>query len=248
MCGKIESFWAGDRILVSEVKKGLKQINQFKNYPFRAPKVAELPPQRMRFAAELIKGAGYKGWVVLLDEIELIGSYSILQRGRSYAQLAGWMGQVLGEGCPGLVVVGTVTEDFALENISPDGGKKDRDYVRPKLAVSKRYNNIADRAAIGMNLLEREALTLRSPSEKEVRATVDKLQHIYTEAYGWDAPRLKGETGGGWIPAPNALQSARGYQRMGLAATLSGRPARNRGRRISPYLRRKPRPRTRFKR
>ena len=128
--------------------------------------------------------------------MNLSGPTPSLQRGRSYAQLAGWMGQVLGEGCPGLVVVGTVTEDFALENISPDGGKKDRDYVRPKLAVSKRYNNIADRAAIGMNLLEREALTLRSPSEKEVRATVDKLQHIYTEAYGWDAPRLKGETGG----------------------------------------------------
>ena len=196
LCGKIESFWAGDRILVSDVKNGLRQINQFKNYPFRAPKAAELPPQRLRFAAELIKGAGYKGWVVLLDEIELIGSYSILQRGRSYAQLAGWMGQIFGASCPGLVVVGTVTEDFALENISPDGGKKDHDYMRPKLADSKRYNDITDRAEIGMNLLEREALTLRPPSPSEVRATVDKLQQIYSEAYGWDAPRLQAETGG----------------------------------------------------
>lgn len=196
LCGKIESFWAGDRILVREVKNGLKEINQYRNYPFRAPKVAELPPQRLRFATELIKGAGYKGWVVLLDEIELIGSYSILQRGRSYAQLAGWMGRVFGEGCPGLVVVGTVTEDFALEIISPDGGKKDHDYVRPKLTASKRYHDIIDQAGIGMNLLEREALTLSRPSDNEVRATMEKLRQVYGMAYSWDAPRLRSETGG----------------------------------------------------
>ena len=79
--GRIESFWAGDRLKVSEVKSGLASIGQKQARSFRAPRAAELPPQRLRFAIELIKCAGYKGWVVLLDELELIGSYSILQRG-----------------------------------------------------------------------------------------------------------------------------------------------------------------------
>ena len=61
---EIENFWAGDRILISKVKNGLKQIGQFQSYSFRAPKAAELPPQRLRFIIELIKAAGYKGWVV----------------------------------------------------------------------------------------------------------------------------------------------------------------------------------------
>ena len=91
--GEIESFWAGDRILISRVKSGLRQIGQQRTYAFRAPKAADLPPQRLRFAVELIKAAGYRGWVILLDEIELIGTYSILQRGRSYAELLGGWGR-----------------------------------------------------------------------------------------------------------------------------------------------------------
>ena len=97
---EIESFWAGDRIKTSRVKDGLRQIGQLQSYSFRAPKARELPPQRLRFTTELIKGTGYRGWVVLLDEVELVGSYSLLQRGRSYAELTRWMGQATGETNP----------------------------------------------------------------------------------------------------------------------------------------------------
>ena len=192
----IESFWAGDKILVSRVKAGLRDIGQARTFSFRAPKAADLPPQRLRFAIELINAAGYRGWVVLIDEIELIGSYSILQRGRSYAELSRWMGQAVGENYPGLVVVGTVTDDFASAIISPDGDKKDRDYIRPKLEANNRYSNIAARAETGMNLLERGCETLRSPTDDDVNATVEKLRQLYSDAYGWDAPGLTGNAGG----------------------------------------------------
>ena len=192
--GRIESFWAGDRIKVSEVKSGLASIGQKQSGSFRAPRAAELPPQRLRFAIELIKCAGYKGWVVLLDEMELIGSYSILQRGRSYAELARWMGKSV-ESYPGLVAVGTVTDDFASAVISPDGGKKDRDHVGPRLAKS-RYAGIAALAEAGMRLLEQSCIPLNAPAEDDVNDTVDKLRKIYSEAYDWDAPRLEAKTGG----------------------------------------------------
>ena len=89
---EIQSFWSGNRILQSVIKNGLKTVGQDKTYKFRAPRARDLPPQKLRFALELIKAAGYRGWVVLIDEIELISSYSILQRARSYAELARWMG------------------------------------------------------------------------------------------------------------------------------------------------------------
>ena len=192
---QIEAFWAGDRIKVSTVKDVLRKIGQLQNYPFRAPKAADLPPQRLRFANELIRGAGFEGWVVLLDEIELIGSYTLLQRGRSYAELARWQGKAHNEPCPGLVAVGTVTDDFALAVISPDGRKKDRDYIGAKLNGS-RYKGITARAETGMRLLERECLPLASPTETDDRETVEKLRRIYGAAYGWDAPALRGDTGG----------------------------------------------------
>ena len=193
---EIESFWAGDRILVSRVKAGLRDIGQARTFSFRAPKAADLPPQRLSFAIELIKAAGYRGWVVLIDEIELIGSYSILQRGRSYAELARWLGQAVSETYPGLVVVGTVTDDFASFNISPDGTKKDHDYMRAKLEANPRYNHIVARSETGMRLLEQECEPLSSPSDDDVNATVEKLRQLYSGAYGWDAPALTGNAGG----------------------------------------------------
>ena len=47
--------------------------------------------QRFRFVPRLMAAAGYKGWIVLLDEVELIGRYSLLQRAKSYAEVARWV-------------------------------------------------------------------------------------------------------------------------------------------------------------
>ena len=185
--GEIESFWAGDRVKVSRVKDGLRQIGQLQSYSFRAPKASELPPQRLRFFTELIKGAGYRGWVVLLDEIELVGQYSLLQRGRSYAEITRWQGQITEQPYPGLVCVSAVTEDFASAIISIDG-KNDTDYVGARL--SSRYADLAPHAETGMRLLEGECLPLAQLTDGDVRKTVATIRRIYSSAYGWDAPEL----------------------------------------------------------
>ena len=193
---EIENFWAGEKggRISSLVNAGLREIRQRQNYSFRMPKVAELHPQRLRFFVELIKAAGYQGWVVLLDELELVAAYSLLQRGRSYAELSRWLGQTAGAAYPGLVVVGTVTEDFASEIIEPDGKKKDRDYVGARL--QGRYPDLVAPAETGMRLLERECTPLTQPSDAEAQRAVEKLREIYSAAYGWPAPELPAETGG----------------------------------------------------
>ncbi len=90
---------------------------------------------------------------------------------------------------PGLAAAGTVTDDFASAIISPDGAKKDRDHVGPRLAKS-RYAGIAALAQGGMRLLEQSCVPLNAPSEDDVNDTIEQLRKIYSEAYGWDAPRL----------------------------------------------------------
>ena len=181
----IESFWAGDRILVKRIRDELRRTGEVGRYRFRAPKIAELPPQRLHFAVELIKGAGYAGWVVLLDEIELIGSYSILQRGRSYAEIARWLGFAQDESFPGLVVAGAVTDDFAAAVIQ---GKRDRELVRPKLEGSARYSGLAARAETGMRRLEHDCLALERPGDADVAAAMETLRRLYARAYDWDPP------------------------------------------------------------
>ena len=217
----IESFWAGERIKVSDVKNGLRQIGQLQSYSFRAPRAAELPPQRLRFATELVKAAGYKGWVVLLDEIELVGQYSLLQRARSYAELARWLGQAQGEAYPGLVAVGTVTADYALANISAEASsKKDRDYAGQRLR-SRGDDNGAARAETAMRLLERECTPLVAPAEADVNNTLDTLRNIYSEAYGWDCPGPGGQDRSSRLPAADAVPDSLRCQRVGPAQAIS---------------------------
>ena len=193
---KIESFWAGERLGVRDLRGGLRSIGQERNFKFRAPRVADLPPQRLRFLIELIKAAGCKGWVVLIDEIELIGSYSILQRGRSYAETARWMGQATYDAYPGLAVVGAVTDDFASANISPDGARKDRDYIRPRLENNARHAALAPLAETGMRLLERGFISLTPPTDEDVKDVLERLRRLYSLAYGWDAPPLSDSASG----------------------------------------------------
>ena len=195
LCRAIESFWSGGRIYVAQVRKGLREIGLGKHYRFTAPRVSELPPQQLRFATELVRVAGYKGWVILLDEIELVASYSILQRGRAYAEVARWLGKTRGQSYPGLVVAGSVTEDFASAVISPDG-KQDCDNVAPRLRNSARHAYLVEAAQAGMTALQGECQGLRAPTDAEVAATVERLRAIYAKAYDFSPQPSDLDAGG----------------------------------------------------
>jgi hypothetical protein len=183
---EIESFWAGDSIRASRVREGLRLINQQGSFNFRAPSIRELPPQRLRFATELIKGAGYKGWVVLLDELELVSSYSLLQRARSYAELTRWIGKTTDEHYPGLVVVGTFTRGFESEVLG-SLGKNDREVAANRLR-ERNEPLLAARADAAIPALEREPIPLQPPDEADLMETLAKLRQLYEQAYGWNTP------------------------------------------------------------
>ena len=193
----IRWFWSGDKIAVGEVKKGLRQIGQQRSYTFRAPKLKELPPQRLRFVLEMVKAAGYRGWVVLIDELELIGSYSVLQRARSYAELARWMGETP-DHYPGLVVVAAITEDFAQAILD---AKKDRDKVPERLRGRGELDALRWVEA-GMRWLDSRRTGLHEVSPPEVETAVEKIRRIYGTAYDWPAP-----------PAAPTPPGAAGYQK-----------------------------------
>lgn len=196
LLNEIEWFWSGERMPLARVRAGLRAIGQLHVYNFRGQSARKLPPQRLRFVLELIKGAGYSGWVVLMDEIELVAKYSILQRARSYAELARWMGQVPDEAYPGLIVVGTVTAPFASEVLVD---KEDRDKVVPKLRArgTEEYNITADRAERGMVMIERDERILSEPDDATLRTAYNRLRDMYTEAYTWRAPEIEHGIGKG---------------------------------------------------
>jgi hypothetical protein len=187
---QITSFWSGERLAVSRIRQGMKQINCSGMYSLKPVHVKDLALQRFIFASRLILAAGYSGWVLLIDEVELVGRYSRLQRGRSYAELARWMGRVEGEVYPGLTAVAAITDDFGLAVLQE---KSDRDIVGAKLRgkSTDEYIALAGRAETGMRLIEREALTLEPPDESALAHTYQRLKEIHSEAYGWDPPEIQ---------------------------------------------------------
>ncbi len=193
----IRWFWSGDKMAVGDVKRGLRRIEQQKSYTFRAPKLKELPPQRMRFVLKMIKAAGYRGWVVLIDELELIGSYSVLQRARSYAELARWMGETRDD-YPGLVVVAAITEDFAEAILDQ---KKDRTNVPERLSRRGELDTLQS-AEVGMEWLDSRRTGLHEVRSEEVEAAVEMIRRIYGTAYDWPAP-----------PAAPTPSDAAGFQK-----------------------------------
>jgi hypothetical protein len=112
----IVRFWSGDPIKVAEVRRRLRETGEAR-YPLPAVPARELARQRFRFAARLMVAAGYAGWLILFDEVELIGRCSVLQRGRSYAELAHWVrGAHDDPGLP-LVAVLAMTDDFEAADL-----------------------------------------------------------------------------------------------------------------------------------
>ena len=199
LLNRINWFWSGERIDLKPVRDGLRHVGQLQNYPFRAPVARDMPSQKLRFVLELIKAAGYKGWVILLDEIELVANYSVLQRTRSYAELARWMGRTPEEKYPGLVVVGTMTAD--LPEVVLDS-KEDRDKAVPRLRARGREadNLTAVRAEAGMRLLEQGVRNLAEPDGDMLLNLYCQLKTIHSEAYGWEAPEIDHDIGRG-VPA-----------------------------------------------
>src|SRR5262249_16409751 len=112
---RIVDEWIGDPMRVSEIKTTLRDMGNWGTYTTSAPSraLAGQPLQRFEFISRFFSSAGYAGWLVLLDETEMISKYGLRQRGRAYAHLAQLLGLVRGARVPGLAAIATITKDYA---------------------------------------------------------------------------------------------------------------------------------------
>lgn len=184
-------FWAGDPIRVSDLRRRLKEAGEAASYPLPPVPERELARQRFRFAARLMRAAGHAGWIILFDEVELIGRYSLLQRARSYSELARWMR--VGQDDPGvpLAAIAAITDDFEAAVLSAKG---DFDVVPAKLRARQtpEFDALATLAETGMRIIDRDMVLLRQPEAAELDRTYRQLKELHGEAFGWDPPDIPG--------------------------------------------------------
>ncbi len=185
---RIISFWTGAPIQVGGIRTRLKDLGQRVTYPIERAGVRALAYQRFRFAAQLMIAAGYAGWLLLFDEVDLIARYTLIQRGKSYAEIARWTGNLKEDPYPGLSSVLAITSAFEAEVIE---SRNDREAVPGKLNLS---GNESDRVPAGpaereMKLIGR-ALRLVPPNTATLDETYAKVQAIHGRAYDWEPPSV----------------------------------------------------------
>jgi hypothetical protein len=186
----IARFWSGDPIAAPELRRRLRELGQS---PVVLPPVParELGLQRLRFAARLLAAAGRAGWLILFDEVELIGRYSLQQRAKSYAEVARWVRGEHGASALPLAAVLAMTDDFEAAVIT---GKGDREQVGQRLRAKETPEaaDLAGAAEQGMRIIDREMLLLMPPDAAELDQAYSRLKQLHADAYGWTPPEVAG--------------------------------------------------------
>jgi hypothetical protein len=188
---RIVSFWGGDPLNIGDTRSLLRELGERATYRLESVPARELALQRLQFLARLILAAGYAGWVVLFDEVELIGRYSFKQRARSYAELARWGGKLKSGGIPGVAATFAITTDFDAAVLQDKG---DLERVPGKLKASgvEADARLAGQAEQGMRMIVREPLRLRGPDRTMLERSREEVRALHARAFAWDPPDLGG--------------------------------------------------------
>jgi len=188
---RIVRFWGGDPLPVADLRRRLKEAGAAAGYRLASIRERDLSRQRFRFTARLAQAAGYGGWVVLLDEAELIGRYSALQRAKSYAEIARWVRGDRDDPAAPLCAVLTTVDDFESQVLV---GKNDVELIPKRLRARDTPDDevLAAQAETGMRIIEREQVQLQPPGQEELERTYGQLKQIHREAYGWEPPDVVG--------------------------------------------------------
>lgn len=184
---RIIRYWSGDKMGAGEIKKYLKACREPVTYKIDNISAKELALQSFKFAARLIMAAGYSGWVLLIDEVELVSRYSLMQRAKSYAELARWMGKLEESTYTGLAVVSSITADFQSKVLE---GIDDFEKVPGRLRVKGMESDLllASQAERGMRVIQNELARLKAPDSSTLDQTYEKVRSIHAKAYDWNPP------------------------------------------------------------
>jgi hypothetical protein len=184
---KIIAEWTGFPMNIGDLKKALKDIDEIQNYTITSVDRSQVLPY-FEFLSRFFKSRGYAGWVILVDETEMISRYSLRQRGRAYAHLAILQGRAKGVNIPGLASVFTTTPDYAGTMFFSER-YKDKEKLSACMKETK-DKELYQPAKEGMRILEREQLRLETPPRTQIGAIHDKVRALYSDAYGWPAPDI----------------------------------------------------------
>lgn len=140
-----------------------------------------------RFLSFLLRHAGYKGWVILMDEAELISKLGIGSRAQAYVNLAALLGLKTGQPpLSGVYMVLALASPFVEEALLA-GGRNDLANVPAWLSDQRRNRGEdAPLATAAMHSLIENSIPLEPLTEPNMREILGRLEEFHNLGYEWN--------------------------------------------------------------
>jgi len=180
-------YWAGDPLSNSQLNKYLQGCPPEDPYVFNKVSSQNLALHRFQFVSRLMVAAGYKGWILLIDEAEIIGRYSFKQRIKSYMEVARWMGVLADHACPAIGAIVALTDDFQSVVLEEKQDSQKIEQMCQEESTDEAHIQ-ALHAIRGIRLIEQESEPLIRPYESMVDALYERLRSLHGSAYSWNPP------------------------------------------------------------
>ena len=182
-------YFSGETIPIGTIRRQFTEAGL--SSPVEVVPAIDRPWQTIRFLSRFCQVFGYRGWVIFLDEAELISKYGPISRARAYDQLGRWLGLRPGHRVSGTAVVATVINDFVWEVLRHKGDLT----VVPELLGRGRKPADLDGVPYAVDAMG--AIEGALPLAPMTPAHLDKshriLREAHSRAYAWDAPELNVE-------------------------------------------------------
>ena len=134
--------------------------------------------------ADTIIFCGYRGWIILIDELELVGRLGSQTRLKAYQNLHWLLNWSHAHHYPIYVIAAAAT---SLQSDMWYGGKDDRTFM-PKLAEEKFGKNACDEMIAFFDYaLSSNSLVVSPVSEGVLAELLDRIVELHGRAYNWGA-------------------------------------------------------------
>ena len=188
MLRRIARLWSGTKVSNPAISKALSSAGAGRAFSLKPVPAADFTDQLTRFVPLLFRAVGYTGWCILLDEIELIGRYTPLQRALAYTWLGVWLGLDPERRFPGIVTAYAITDDFVAAVIN---ARQDREKLPDRLTLKGRGAEVRQMVS-SIRHIEQTVLhhRLLPPTLGDLAVCHDKVRRLYSAAYNWPAVSL----------------------------------------------------------
>ena len=170
---------SGAFLSVSDLRKVYRQ-NYGKSLQLPKSTMREEIIEYFRLVDWFVQRAGFQGWLILFDELELIGKLGRAARSRAYAS----MGRLITANLPHTLTAWALASNFYTDVLIQ---RNDREESPHWLVARPKEEALAPQSEVALDALL-ESKPLAPLSQQQIQSLLLQIYELHQEAYEWPIP------------------------------------------------------------